>query len=101
MLERILRIISLIPVYALLSFLAASFPNAATYLEIWTDAYESIALASFYLLLVNYVTPVPEMREAFFNKLEKKGKKGKVVAGGSTRWYHVRSVYFIQSWSID
>ena len=86
---RILRIIALVPVYAVLCFLAASFPHAATYLEPWTDAYESVALASFFLLIVTYITPVPETREAFFSKLETKDNKGNVTSGNSTSWYHV------------
>lgn len=84
-----MRIIALIPVYAILCFLAASFPHAATYLEPWTDAYESVALTSFFLLLVTYITPVEETRETFFSKLEVKDRKGEVTGGNSTSWYHV------------
>ena len=89
--NRILRIIALIPAYAIISFLSVAFPNAATYLEPWTDVYESAALASFFLLLLIYLVPVPEKQEAYFDRLPSQNAKGEATGGGSLGWFHVRS----------
>ena len=94
--SRIIRIMALIPCYAILSFLGASFPNASVYVQPWTDAYESMALANFFLLMVHWVAPVPETREAVFAKLEGKDSKGNATGGGSTAWFHV-SIWSLSS----
>ena len=87
---RILRIVALIPAYAIVSFLSVAFPDAATYLEPWTDVYESVALASFFLLLIVYLVPVPEKQEAFFDRLPTRDRKQHNETGGSSlAWFHV------------
>ncbi|KAG6994070.1 N amino acid transport system protein [Physcia stellaris] len=84
---KILRIIALVPVFAIISFLSVAFPEAATYLEPWTDVYESVALASFFLLLVVYLVPVSEKQDTFFDRLPLKDRRGKETANGSLKWF--------------
>lgn len=57
----------MVPVFALVYFIAGSIPTSALYLQRWADFYESVALASYFLLLVAYVCPVAEEREHFFD----------------------------------
>ncbi|KAL8791140.1 MAG: hypothetical protein Q9195_006037 [Heterodermia aff. obscurata] len=93
---KILRIIALIPAYAIISFLSVAFPDAATYLEPWTDVYESVALASLFLLLIAYLVPIPEKQDAFFDRLPMKDKKGQETGGGSLAWFHRRWICVFQ-----
>ncbi|KAG7005444.1 hypothetical protein G7Y79_00019g046240 [Physcia stellaris] len=92
---RILRIIALVPAYAIISFLSVAFPDAATYLEPWADAYESVALASLFLLLVVYLVPIPES-EIFFGTLPIKDKRGHETGGGSLAWFRRRWICVFQ-----
>ena len=84
MAHRILRILALAPIFALVFFLAGSVPSAAIYVQPWADAYESVALASYFILLVTYTEPNPQLRDAFFDRLPQPRSDE-----GSLRWYHV------------
>ena len=57
------------PAFASIYFLIGAFLSIAIYLQPWADFYEAIALASYFLLLVTFLEPVPEHREAFFDSL--------------------------------
>ena len=48
-------------------------PTSAIYIELWADFYESVALASYFLLLLAYVCPVAEQRDEFFDTLPHQG----------------------------
>ena len=86
---RILRIIALVPTFALFYLLAGAIPSAAIYLQPWAMAYEAVALVSYFLLIVTYAVPDPLLRERFFERLQApKGGKG------SLKLYHVSSVPF-------
>lgn len=87
---KILRIIFLIPVFAILYFLAGAFLDAAIYIQPWADFYESIALASYFLLLVQFLVPVPERRDTFFDHLEHKD------GGSSLTWYRRTWIFVFQ-----
>lgn len=76
----------MVPFFAIVFFLAGFIPFWAVYLQTWADAYEAVALTSYFLLLVTYTVPDPQMREGFFDRLEQP-KSG----GGSLRWYRVGS----------
>lgn len=79
--SRILRIISLVPVFALVYMIGGFIPSDSVYFQPWANFYESVALASYFLLLIAYVVPNPERRASFFDRLEH--KKG----GSSLVWY--------------
>lgn len=79
---QILRIVALVPTFALVFFLAGFIPSAAIYLQPWADAYEAVALTSYFLLLVVYTVPDPRLREGFFDRLQQ--PKG---GDGSLKWY--------------
>ncbi|KAL6716763.1 hypothetical protein ACLMJK_006331 [Lecanora helva] len=66
---KIIRIILMVPVFALVYLIAALFLHAAVYLQPWADLYESIALASYFLLLVTYCEPVSARQDEFFDAL--------------------------------
>ncbi|KAK4694678.1 hypothetical protein P7C71_g2947, partial [Lecanoromycetidae sp. Uapishka_2] len=87
---KILRIIILPPVFALVYFFAGAFLDAAIYLQPWADFYEAIALASYFLLLVQLLVPVPERRDAFFDQLERKN------GGSSLKWYRRTWIFVFQ-----
>jgi hypothetical protein len=87
---KIIRIIALIPVFALVYFLAGAFLDSAIYLQPWADFNESITLASYFLLLVQFLAPVPENRDAFFDHLEEKN------GGSSLKWYRHTWIFVFQ-----
>ena len=86
-----LRIIALVPVFALVFFLAGSVPSSAVYIQAWADAYESVALTSYFLLLVTYVVPDPQQRDGYFDRLQHPESRE-----GSLTWYHVSSAVFLR-----
>ena len=85
-----MRIISLVPIFALVYFMAGVIPSGAIYFHPWADFYESIALSSYFLLLVTYVAPIAEHREVFFDRLETKD------GGGSLAWYRKTWIFVFQ-----
>jgi hypothetical protein len=64
------RIILMIPVYAIVSWLGYRFYRAATYYEFGRDAYEAIVVCSFMILMCNFLGT--EMNNTF----KKKGRQG-------------------------
>ena len=67
-----------------------AFLSTAIYLQPWADFYESIALASYFQLLVTFLEPIQERREAYFDRLEHSS------SGGSLTWYHRTWVFVFQ-----
>jgi len=64
--HRIIRIIFVIPVFAVVAFLSVASNNAAIYLKPIEDLYEAFALACFFLLLCAFVQESDEERQSFF-----------------------------------
>ncbi|KAK7941460.1 uncharacterized protein PG986_013847 [Apiospora aurea] len=62
----ILRICCYLPIFAIGLFLEAAFPNSYAYLSPWLDFFQAIALANFFLLMCQYISPSDEQRDAFF-----------------------------------
>ena len=85
----ILRIASLVPLYAILYFISGTALESAIYVQPWADVYEAYSLASYFLLLVSYLVPEPERRDSHFEQLELQDYKGKVLSGGSSKWFRV------------
>jgi hypothetical protein len=66
--------------------------NAAPYITPGLDIAEAIPMASFFLLLSEYVVPDGNL-DGFFAHYELHDKKGQVVPGGSSAWYQVRNTW--------
>lgn len=64
--KQIIRIIFIIPVFAVMSFLSVAFNDASIYLEPLETLYESFALSSFFLLLLAFIQEDDVERQAFF-----------------------------------
>ncbi|OCT49477.1 seven transmembrane receptor protein [Cladophialophora carrionii] len=94
--RQIFKIVSTPLIFAIVAVISTHTYHAADYLEPLANLYEGFALASLFLLYVQYVTPDVTTRDAFFQSLEKKGKKGSVTPGGSLRWFWNtwRTVFF-------
>jgi hypothetical protein len=65
-LNRIIRIIFIIPVFAVTAFLSVAFNNTSIYLTPLQTLSESFALSAFFFLLLAYVQEDDEERQAFF-----------------------------------
>lgn len=87
--RQIFRIVSTPPVFAIIAVISIHAYHAAQYLDPLSNLYESYALASLFLLYVQYVAPDAFSRNEFFHNLEYKSKKGELIAGGSLRWFIV------------
>ncbi|CAG8153417.1 unnamed protein product [Penicillium olsonii] len=84
---KIMRICALLPLYAILSFLAIAFPNAYVYLIAWVDFFQAIALCAFFLLVCDYISPSQEERAIFFAKLQPKKGKGSSKPLNGLAWF--------------
>ena len=90
--RRILKICLLIPFYSITSFLSICFPDIYIYINVWFSYFEAIALATFFLLMCEFISETNSERELFFSALEIQEKKGRVTIGyGSVVWYRVIS----------
>ena len=88
---RIIRIISIIPSFAVISFLCVwQDASPAPYIEPGSDIGEAVAMAAFFLLMSTYVAPDERDQGAFFAEMAMFDNKGTVQRGGSARWYQVR-----------
>ncbi len=61
-----MRMIFIIPVFAVSAFLSVAFNDASIYLQPLDALYESFALSAFFLLLLAYVQEDDDERQAFF-----------------------------------
>ncbi|EXJ56393.1 hypothetical protein A1O7_06736 [Cladophialophora yegresii CBS 114405] len=94
--RQIFRIVSTPLIFTIVAVISTHTYDVAEYLEPLSNLYEGFALASLFLLYVQYVTPDATTRDAFFQSLEKKSKKGSITPGGSLRWFWNtwRTVFF-------
>lgn len=67
--RHIIRILLMIPIYAIVSFLSFLFYKKAVYFEVLRDCYEAFAIASFFTLLCHYVAPDLHQQKVYFRKL--------------------------------
>ncbi|KAK5137860.1 hypothetical protein LTR08_006629 [Meristemomyces frigidus] len=68
--RHIIRILLMIPVYSIVSFLSYLFYTKAVYFEVLRDCYEAFAIASFFTLLCHYVAPDLHEQKEFFRQLQ-------------------------------
>lgn len=94
--HRIVRIIIFAPFFAIFNFFSVWFYEKSWILEPIPEIYETFALVSMFYLLVVYVAPEIESREAFFQHLQRFGRKNKPKHNrGSLRWFQVRHLLYI------
>lgn len=66
----IIRVLFMVPIYSVVSFLSYLFYTRAVYFEVIRDCYEAFAIASFFSLLCAYVAPDLHNQKDFFRKLQ-------------------------------
>ncbi len=89
--SRIIRIISIIPSFAVISFLCVwQDGSTAPYIAPGRDIAEALPMAAFFLLMSTYVAPDEGNRDGFFAEMALFDKKGLAQGGGSLGWYRVR-----------
>ncbi|XWX01240.1 hypothetical protein V2A60_009266 [Cordyceps javanica] len=65
----IIRILFMVPVYAISSFLQIEWYRHAIYFQVISDCYEAFAIASFFALLCHYVAPDLHSQKEFFREM--------------------------------
>ncbi|QDS74761.1 hypothetical protein FKW77_001396 [Venturia effusa] len=67
--KHIIRILFMIPVYAIVSLVSYVFYKHAIYWEVLRDCYEAFAIASFFTLLCHYLEPTLTEQKNHFRKV--------------------------------
>ncbi|KAF7192678.1 Transmembrane protein [Pseudocercospora fuligena] len=68
--KQIIRILFMIPVYAVVSFLSFLFYRKAIYFEVLRDCYEAFAISSFFALLCDYIAPNLHEQKEYFRSVQ-------------------------------
>ncbi|KAL0956001.1 hypothetical protein HGRIS_002177 [Hohenbuehelia grisea] len=104
----IVRLLFMVPIYAVISLASYLFWNHSTPLILIRDAYESTVLTSFFYLLLVYVSPDPDEQKAVFLKvgLSRAADREAVATGekpkkwvfplGFMKWKPADGLYFLQ-----
>lgn len=71
--RHIIRILFMIPIYALVSFLSIVFYVHSVYYEVLRDCYEAFAIASFFSLLCAYLGEDLHHQKKYFRAIKPKG----------------------------
>ena len=66
----LVRLLFMVPIYAIISCLAYFFWEQALPLTLIRDAYESVILAAFFYLLLEYLAPSPAEQREYFRKVK-------------------------------
>ncbi|SMR49881.1 unnamed protein product [Zymoseptoria tritici ST99CH_3D1] len=64
--RHIIRILFMIPVYSVVSFLSFLFYRKAIYFQVMRDCYEAFAISSFFALLCHYIAPDLHEQKMYF-----------------------------------
>jgi len=67
--RHIIRILLMIPIYSVVSFLSYLYYRRSVYFEVLRDCYEAFAIASFFTLLCHYVAPTLHDQKDYFRTL--------------------------------
>ena len=73
-----MRIVFMVPVFSLVTFLSIAFDGSAIYIKNIQGVYEGIAFSSFFLLLCEFIQENEEDRVSF------------LASSGATKQYRVR-----------
>ncbi|KAF2092991.1 hypothetical protein NA57DRAFT_61850 [Rhizodiscina lignyota] len=96
--KQIIRIISILPFFAIISFLCVWLDGSPNpYISPGRDVAESLPMASFFLLMTAYITPDEGGRDEFFAQMALLDKKGNAAGGGSLLWYHISIIRIIST----
>lgn len=68
----IIRILIMIPIYAVVSFLSYLYYRHAIYFELVRDCYEAFAIASFFTLMCHYIAPTLHEQKEYFRNVQPK-----------------------------
>ncbi|KAK1763080.1 organic solute transporter Ostalpha-domain-containing protein, partial [Phialemonium atrogriseum] len=93
---KIMRIALLIPLNSLFSFLSICYPAAKVYLLPWLDVFQAHALASFFLLMCEFVSPSDDQRTIFFAAMAIPDKKAPDGGQDGLAWYRKRWILIFQ-----
>ncbi|KAI9793678.1 MAG: hypothetical protein M1816_007573 [Peltula sp. TS41687] len=64
--KHIIRILLMVPIYSIVSFLSFEFYRHFIYFQVLRDCYEAVAIASFFTLLCHYIAPnLHDQKERF------------------------------------
>lgn len=69
----IIRVLFMVPIYSVVSFLSYYFYTRAVYFEVIRDCYEAFAIASFFSLLCSYIAPDLHNQKDYFRRLQPRG----------------------------
>ena len=84
-------IINLPIAYCLFNFLALTSTMDYMYIEPIGAIYEAFTVPALFFLVLEWVCPDGTDREKYFDNLELHSGRGKVLPGGSLKWFQVRS----------
>ncbi|KAF7564108.1 hypothetical protein G7046_g45 [Stylonectria norvegica] len=68
--RQIIRILIMVPVYAISSFCQIQWYWHAIYFQVMSDCYEAFAIASFFALLCHYIAPDLHSQKQFFREMQ-------------------------------
>lgn len=68
----IIRILFMVPVYAMVSFLSYKYYTHSVYFELLGDCYEAFAIASFFSLLCHYIAEDLHQQKNYFRTISPK-----------------------------
>ena len=69
----IIRVLFMVPIYSVVSFLSYYFYTRAVYFEVIRDCYEAFAIASFFSLLCAYIEPDLHSQKDYFRRIQPRG----------------------------
>jgi hypothetical protein len=70
--KHIIRILFMVPVYSVVSFLSYKYYLHTIYFDVLRDCYEAFAIASFFNLLCHYVAPDLRAQKEYFRRVKPK-----------------------------
>ncbi|KAF2638573.1 DUF300-domain-containing protein [Massarina eburnea CBS 473.64] len=70
--KHIIRILVMIPIYAVVSFLTYLYYKHAIYFELVRDCYEAFAISSFFTLMCHYIAPTLHEQKEYFRNVQPK-----------------------------
>ncbi|KAF2215149.1 hypothetical protein CERZMDRAFT_36033 [Cercospora zeae-maydis SCOH1-5] len=68
--KHIIRILFMVPVYSIVSFLSYLYYRHAVYFDVLRDCYEAFAISSFFALLCHYCAPTLHDQKEYFRHVE-------------------------------
>lgn len=68
--KHIIRILLMIPIYSVVSFLSYLYYRHAIYFEVLRDCYEAFAISAFFTLLCHYIAPNLHEQKDYFRTLD-------------------------------